>query len=245
MLALSGTAHAATIHTPDDGATVQQGANVYFDWAWDDDEYATAWIGFARSIDGPWTPRPELTVQDCSYGVCGPWLESHATILAPAAGVWYWRLCNKSIYGEDDKCSYDAGVAPRLLTVLPAPACSDGIDNDGDGVWDYPRDPGCSSADDTDETDPVQPDPDRLIRCSGTAWDGFFRQLTQRHTTCSSARRVMRLWVKHVWAGQATKRSAAVLVYRCRLVILQGADNPYGRVTCRSAGGKYVRFYGA
>jgi hypothetical protein len=32
-------------------------------------------------------------------------------------------------------------------------ACGDGIDNDGDNLTDYPADPGCSSLDDTDETD--------------------------------------------------------------------------------------------
>jgi acid phosphatase type 7 len=37
----------------------------------------------------------------------------------------------------------------------PPPACSDGNDNDGDGSIDYPADPGCTSATDTDETDPV------------------------------------------------------------------------------------------
>ncbi|MCQ8181303.1 cellulose binding domain-containing protein [Methylomonas sp. SURF-1] len=36
----------------------------------------------------------------------------------------------------------------------PAPAvCSDQLDNDGDGLADYPDDPGCSSAEDGDETD--------------------------------------------------------------------------------------------
>ena len=34
------------------------------------------------------------------------------------------------------------------------PQCNDGIDNDGDTLIDYPADPGCSSASDTDETDP-------------------------------------------------------------------------------------------
>jgi hypothetical protein len=33
----------------------------------------------------------------------------------------------------------------------PAPACSDGLDNDGDSLVDYPADPGCASASDTDE----------------------------------------------------------------------------------------------
>lgn len=37
----------------------------------------------------------------------------------------------------------------------PKAACADGIDNDGDGRIDYPADPGCTSAGDTDETDPT------------------------------------------------------------------------------------------
>lgn len=41
----------------------------------------------------------------------------------------------------------------------PAAACGDGVDNDGDGKIDYPADPGCTSATDTDETDTVTPPP--------------------------------------------------------------------------------------
>jgi hypothetical protein len=39
--------------------------------------------------------------------------------------------------------------------VPPAPAaqCADGTDNDGDGLKDYPADPGCTSATDNDEAD--------------------------------------------------------------------------------------------
>jgi endoglucanase len=33
------------------------------------------------------------------------------------------------------------------------PQCDDSIDNDSDDFTDYPNDPGCSSADDDDETD--------------------------------------------------------------------------------------------
>ena len=33
-----------------------------------------------------------------------------------------------------------------------APQCSDGIDNDGDGLIDFPADPGCDDANDNDET---------------------------------------------------------------------------------------------
>ena len=48
------------------------------------------------------------------------------------------------------------------------PQCSDGSDNDGDGLTDYPNDPGCSDPTDNDETDPPQ--------CSDTSdndGDGF------------------------------------------------------------------------
>jgi hypothetical protein len=38
-----------------------------------------------------------------------------------------------------------------------ATACSDGVDNDGDGKIDYPADPGCNSYASDDETDPMPP----------------------------------------------------------------------------------------
>ena len=43
-----------------------------------------------------------------------------------------------------------------VVGVSGTAACSDGIDNDGDGKIDFPNDPGCSSAIDTDETDVPQ-----------------------------------------------------------------------------------------
>ncbi|MBU1151241.1 hypothetical protein KJ632_00255, partial [Patescibacteria group bacterium] len=50
----------------------------------------------------------------------------------------------------------DPEPAPEDTT---APAeefqCADGIDNDADGEIDYPADPGCSNADDNNETDPI------------------------------------------------------------------------------------------
>jgi hypothetical protein len=51
-----------------------------------------------------------------------------------------------------------AANQPQLVvqttSVGPPAACSDGIDNDSDGFIDYPADQGCTSAADTDETDP-------------------------------------------------------------------------------------------
>jgi hypothetical protein len=45
----------------------------------------------------------------------------------------------------------------------PPAACADGLDNDGDGLIDYPADPGCTGAADTDETDPPPPPPPGTI----------------------------------------------------------------------------------
>ncbi len=45
------------------------------------------------------------------------------------------------------------------VNAATAPACSDTKDNDGDGKVDYPADTGCSSPNDQDETDIVQPPP--------------------------------------------------------------------------------------
>lgn len=60
-----------------------------------------------------------------------------------------------------DPTGSPAGVCADSVTVtweeIPAPDCSDGEDNDGDGETDFPSDPGCNSADDADETDETCP----------------------------------------------------------------------------------------
>ncbi len=43
----------------------------------------------------------------------------------------------------------------------PAPQCDDGIDNDSDGLIDFPADPGCTNADDDTES----PNPPPLFQC--------------------------------------------------------------------------------
>ncbi|OFW77858.1 MAG: hypothetical protein A2Z48_05870 [Actinobacteria bacterium RBG_19FT_COMBO_70_19] len=52
---------------------------------------------------------------------------------------------------------------PQLVvetSALPIePQCSDGLDNDADGLIDFPDDPGCVEALDADETDPPPPPP--------------------------------------------------------------------------------------
>ena len=64
--------------------------------------------------------------------------------------------CNPT--GEAVFSSREAGSNRPELVVetgpsAPEPLCADGLDNDGDGRTDFPTDPGCTSATDTDETD--------------------------------------------------------------------------------------------
>lgn len=48
--------------------------------------------------------------------------------------------------------------APTVGALLPDPfhACGNGLDDDGDGLTDYPDDPGCADLEDTDEADPPE-----------------------------------------------------------------------------------------
>jgi hypothetical protein len=53
--------------------------------------------------------------------------------------------------GELDVMNLFSGTG---TCTVPPPQCSDGLDNDGDGLIDYPADPGCTSAGDDSELDP-------------------------------------------------------------------------------------------
>src|SRR5262245_20447616 len=50
--------------------------------------------------------------------------------------------------GDNNSGSTDAPTGP---------ACSDGIDNDGDGMTDFPQDLGCESAQSDTEQGPIKP----------------------------------------------------------------------------------------
>lgn len=54
-----------------------------------------------------------------------------------------------------DELRIKAAVSSFALTpaCVPPAQCADGIDNDADGLTDFPADPGCTSATDNDETD--------------------------------------------------------------------------------------------
>ena len=64
----------------------------------------------------------------------------------------------RSTEGMLEALSDDADAGLKRLRLLPDPPgqCSDGIDNDGDGLTDFPDDPGCQDAQDNDEYNPSQ-----------------------------------------------------------------------------------------
>src|SRR5262249_35655504 len=53
----------------------------------------------------------------------------------------------------------DGGNGGGGSSTPPPAACANGRDDDGDGKIDFPDDPGCESANDTDETDDAPPTP--------------------------------------------------------------------------------------
>jgi hypothetical protein len=45
----------------------------------------------------------------------------------------------------------------QIVAIIDAPNCSNSIDDDGDGLSDYPADPGCDDATDSSEQSPSLP----------------------------------------------------------------------------------------
>lgn len=96
----------------------------------------------AMSIDGP-----SLAPSEDSTSAVSRELATEPGLLLPNVGfeatgatvdVW-------GVVGNEDPlppASRDFGVTTETATAS-APACSDGIDNDGDGHADFPDDPGC------------------------------------------------------------------------------------------------------
>lgn len=56
-----------------------------------------------------------------------------------------------TVYGPSRLWVEDIGYTPVPVDPLAPPKCADGKDDDGDGVIDYPADPGCAFADDDTE----------------------------------------------------------------------------------------------
>jgi hypothetical protein len=118
------------------------------------DEFSYQWNG----TGGTWTPWSVIPKSVLAAGASSQDTSSNLTLSAPGSGTQnlYVQHCIDStlVIAESNESVADNCEVIGALSVSPAPACSDGLDNDGDGKIDYPADPGCSSAADTNETDP-------------------------------------------------------------------------------------------
>src|SRR3989344_2538889 len=113
--------------------------------AWFPVQGATFYALRVNDLAGSWTGGCSSPNGDFCVDVATPATSYSFASRADQNYQWWVHACNvsgcgKAAIGSDFMCR------SRLLQ------CSDGIDNDGDGFIDYPNDPGCSSADDDDET---------------------------------------------------------------------------------------------
>jgi hypothetical protein len=71
-----------------------------------------------------------------------------------ARGGFMNQPANTSLFGNAGYAVDLFAYRSDILAVIDQPDCDDGLDEDGDGLADYPDDPGCSSALDIDEQEP-------------------------------------------------------------------------------------------
>ncbi len=78
------------------------------------------------------------------------------------ANVGAYKVDVKFLTGEGEQCGGADDCGPGLVCRVPGngttkvcskPVCDDGYDDDMDGKIDYPNDPGCTTPDDSDESD--------------------------------------------------------------------------------------------
>jgi acid phosphatase type 7 len=129
-----------------------------------------------------WSNQPGPTgsaLANLAWASKGSYRDFNVTQAVPGAGRVSFLLrhatgCN--VASDVSLSSREAGSnQPQLVvettsTTSPppaAPACSDGLDNDADGLIDHPADPGCTDASDTDEIDPPPPSGEKVIAAAG------------------------------------------------------------------------------
>ena len=91
-------------------------------------------------------------------------------------GIWFhWTDSLTAVYNEQGyltewtkiRLGYtDSAELSTQEVQVCVPQCSDGIDNDGDGLIDWPEDPGCSGPDDNDESNECIPGATDSQECS-------------------------------------------------------------------------------
>ncbi|MFZ2152168.1 MAG: DUF4215 domain-containing protein [Minisyncoccia bacterium] len=109
--------------------------------------WTTAFSSISSGWWGVMARYPSQTINQ--FGTFSP----SYNLTAPGTAGFYslrFRMRNASNVEFGDYC----GAAGNWVEVVN-PQCSDAVDNDGDGINNFPADPGCTSGSDDDETDPA------------------------------------------------------------------------------------------
>ena len=104
-----------------------------------------------------WSNAPAISgaaLADAGGAAAGAWIELDVT--GAIAGPGAVSLAIQSLSDDSVRYSSREGADPPqlVLELEPAPAplvCSNGLDDDGDGLADFPGDPGCANAGDDSE----------------------------------------------------------------------------------------------
>jgi acid phosphatase type 7 len=115
-----------------------------------------------------WTNQPGPTgpvLASTTWTAKGSYRDFDVTAAVPGAGPVSFLLrhavgCNVTSdvgINSREAAANQPQLVVETVSTPPTPACSDGVDNDADGLIDHPADPGCTAPSDTDETDPPPP----------------------------------------------------------------------------------------
>lgn len=140
---------------------------------------------FTFSANEPSTFKCELLTS--SGTIVSGWAActSPKTYSGLANGGYTFKVKAKDTAGNN---STAAKKAFTVSTTTTKPQCSDGVDNDGDGLIDYPNDPGCTSATDTDETNATSGSAELIGAgdiADGTAGAGKTAAIIKNHPSAS------------------------------------------------------------
>jgi Trypsin-like peptidase domain len=109
------------------------------------------------------TPTSQVTAHEAQAATG----DSGGALFVENAGAWELggtlfaintfggQPANSAFYGNRTYAVDLSSYRSAILVVTTKPACNDGIEDDGDGLVDFPNDPGCASADDLDERSPL------------------------------------------------------------------------------------------
>ncbi len=162
LVTMIGNGHdrgAATTYSGNDGwlwaaqRTLRWGTNRIVD----DDEFVLDTQSFVTEFDDLAGPPPGQHEADLVNGDSGGAAFTGSGGSAELIGILFARApligqpANTSIFGDFGVIVDLFAYRTAILAIIEQPDCSDGLDDDGDGLTDFPDDPGCTDALDTDE----------------------------------------------------------------------------------------------